>query len=85
MPRWFHNRIGKAISKKRQAMNRSREKPTALNKTKIPEKSQKPNFSNEETKFYHFSDVLSDYTNKPKQFYKTLNEIRGKESVKTNH
>ena len=81
---WFDKEVKSDLSKKRQAMRRFGEKPTASNKTRLLRIRQKTNYSVKEAKCNHFSNVFSNCLKKTKKFYKAPNKMTRKRNVTTN-
>ena len=77
-------KLKQAISKKRQALKRFEELTTAFNKTRRLKASRKTSYTVKEAKCNRFSKIFSFCINKPKKFYRPLNEMTDKGNVKTN-
>ena len=58
---WFINKVQNTISRKRQALKRFREKPTASNETRLLRNSRKTNYTVEEPKCNLSSNVVFKY------------------------
>ena len=65
---WCNKKFQNAISRKKQALNRFRELPTASNKTRVLKISEKTISTVKEAKCNHFSKVFSNCLNEPKSF-----------------
>ena len=83
-PPWFKIKVKIAIIKKKQTMKHFTEVPTASYKKCSRELVKKTVFTFKGANCNHFSNVFSICMNKPKEFYRALNEMTGKRGMITN-